>query len=76
MRNTNLIITTKSLRIGSLVAAHAPMGAARDIPFARPMAVEAVTHNDKSAFISLVNDQGEQQTMSVSLDHRFEVIAN
>jgi len=51
------------------------MGAARNIPFSRPMAVEAVDQNDKSAFISLVNDQGEHQTMSVSLDHHFEVIS-
>lgn len=76
MRNTHLIITTKSLCVGSLVAAHAPLGAARDIPFSRPMAVETVTHNDKSAFVSLVNDQGDHQTMSVSLDHRFEIITD
>jgi len=74
MRNTNLIITTKSLKIGTLVASHAPLGAARNIPFSRPMSVEAMSHHDKSAFVSLVNDLGEQQTMSVSLDHIFEIV--
>lgn len=76
MRNTNLIITTKSLTIGTLVSAHAPLGAARNIPFSRPMSVEAMSQYDKSAFVSLVNDLGEQQTMSVSLDHVFEILDN
>lgn len=75
-RNTNLITDTHALRVGTVIAAHAPRGSARDIPFSRPMSVESVTRSDKSAFVSLVNDQGEHQTMSVSLDHRFEVLSN
>lgn len=70
------MITTQTLRVGSLIASHSPFGAARDIPFARPMAVESVNRSDRGAFVSLVNDQGEHQTMSVALNHRFEVISN